>query len=78
MTAPTLLVRAGSLADDVRAEARRIDPAKVVLTLLFVVPFVLGWAAATLVRGAWLVASWTWAAVLVGWRTAYGRADGGG
>jgi len=77
MTAPTFLVRAGTLADDVRAEARRIDPAKLLLTVLFVVPFVLGWLAAVTVRACWTAVSWTWAAVVVGWRTAYGRADGG-
>lgn len=78
MSAPTILVRASTLADDVRAEARQIDPVKALLTALFVVPFVLGWLVAVLVRTVWAVVSWTWAAVVVGWRTAYGRADGGG
>jgi hypothetical protein len=78
VTAPTFLVRAGTLADDVRAEAKRIDPAKVVLTLLFAIPFVLGWLAAQTVRATWTVTSWLWAALVVGWRTAYGRADGAG
>lgn len=78
MTAPTFLVRAGTLADDVRAEAKRIDPAKVLLTVLFAVPFVLGWLAAQTVRATWTIVSWLWAAVVVGWRTAYGRADGSG
>jgi hypothetical protein len=78
MTSPTLLVRASTLADDVRAEAKRMDPAKAVLTALFVVPFLCGWLAAQTVRATWVVLSWTWAAVVVGWRTAYSRADGGG
>lgn len=78
MTSQTFLVRASTLADDVRAEAKRIDPAKALLTLLFLVPFVLGWLAAQTVRGSWTVVSWLWAAVVVGWRTAYGRADGSG
>jgi hypothetical protein len=78
MTAPTFLMRAGTLAEDVRAEAKRIDPAKVLLTLLFAVPFVLGWLAAQTVRATWIVVSWLWAAVVVGWRTAYGRTDGSG
>ena len=77
MTAPTLLVRAGAMTDQVRAEARRIDPAKVVLTALFLIPFVLGWLAAQTVRACWAVISWTWAAVVVGWRTAYGQSGGG-
>lgn len=47
-------------------QAKRIDPAKVLLTLLFVVPFLLGWIA-----GASVTAStWIYAAALVGWRTA--------
>ena len=78
MTAPTFLVRAGTLADDVRAEARRIDPAKALLTVLFAIPFALGWLAAQTVRACWTVVSWLWAAVVVGWRTAYGHADGSG
>lgn len=76
MTAPTILVRAGAMTDQVRAEARHIDPAKVVLTLLFVVPFVLGWTAAATVRVIWTTISWTWAAVIVGWRAAYGERAG--
>jgi uncharacterized membrane protein len=78
VSAPTFLMRAGAMTDQVRAEARRIDPAKIVLTVLFLVPFVVGWLAAQTVRACWAVVSWTWAALVVGWRTAYGRADGGG
>lgn len=78
MTAPTLFTRAGAFTDEVRAEASRIDPAKVVLTILFIVPFVLGWLAAQTVRATWTILSWLWAAVVVGWRTGYGRADGSG
>ena len=76
MTAPTFLVRAGILADDVRAEAKHIDPAKLLLTLLFAIPFVCGWLAAQTVWATWTVISWLWAAVVVGWRTAYGTRAG--
>lgn len=72
----TLLMRAGAITDEVRAEARSIDPVKALLTLLMVVPFVLGWLAAQTVRAAWVVLSWLWAAAVVGWRTAYGRSGG--
>jgi hypothetical protein len=78
MTTPPLFARAGSFGDQVRAEARRVDPAKALLTVLALVPFLLGWLAAQTVRAVWAVLSWTWAAVVVGWRTAYGQADGGG
>lgn len=66
----TLLMRAGAVADEVRAEAAKIDPVKVAVTLLMVVPFVLGWLAAKTVRAVWAAVSWLWAAAVVGWRTA--------
>lgn len=75
MTAPTVLF---GLADEVRAEARRIDVVKVLLTVLALLPFLLGWTAGVLVRGCWTTVLWTWAAVRVGWRTGHGRTDGGG
>lgn len=65
------------MADQVREESRQLDPAKAVLTALFLVPFVLGWLAAQTVRTCWALISWTCAAVVVGWRTAHGRTDGG-
>jgi len=65
------------MTDQVRAEARQVDLVKAILTALFLVPFVLGWLAALTVRACWAVISWTWAALVVGWRTAYGHADGG-
>lgn len=77
VTSPTMLMRAGAVTDQVRAEARRIDPTKALLTALALVPFLLGWFAAQTVRACWAVLSWTWAAVVVGWRTAYGRSGSG-
>jgi hypothetical protein len=74
MTTPTLILRASSAADDVRAQAAKADPVKTVLTLLALVPFLLGYVAALVVRTTWTVLTWTWAAVVVGWRTAYGSA----
>jgi len=68
----TLLMRAGRMADEVRAESERVDLARLLLTLLFLVPFVLGWLAAM----AWTAATWLWAAGLVGYRTARRRDDG--
>lgn len=72
MTA-AVFARAGRMAEQVREESRQLDPAKVVLTLLMVVPFALGWLAGKLARGVWLVLAWTWTALVVGWRTAQAR-----
>jgi hypothetical protein len=80
MTTPTLTLRASSLADDVRAQAAKANPVKLVFTLLALLPFVVGYVAAMIVRAVWAVLVWTWAAAVVGWRTAYGSApdDSGG
>lgn len=75
MTTATLFARAGRTADQVRAEARELDPAKVLLTILFVLPFVLGWLAGMTVRATWTVFAWTWTAMVVGFRTARPRGD---
>lgn len=65
----TLTMRAGAMADNVQTEAKQLDLAKAVLTALFLVPFVLGWLAG----GAVTAATWLWAAVVVGFRTARRR-----
>lgn len=65
--------RVGKAADEVRAEARELDPVRVLLTLLMVVPFVLGWTVAKIVRAFWFVTAFAWTAVIVGWRTARGE-----
>jgi hypothetical protein len=74
MTTPTLVLRASSVADDVRDQAAKADPAKALLTVLALVPFLLGYVAAWTVRAAWTALAWTWAAAVVGWRAAYGSA----
>jgi hypothetical protein len=80
MTTPTLTLRASSIAGDVRAQAAKANPAKLVFTLLALIPFAVGYVAAMVVRAVWAVLVWTWAAVVVGWRAAYGSApdDTGG
>lgn len=67
--------RAVRTADQVREEARRLDPAKVLLTALLLLPFALGWLAGALVRAVWAVLSTTWAALAVGFRTALGGGE---
>jgi hypothetical protein len=78
MSAPTLAMRAAVAAEQVRAEARDVDPVRVLLTVLAVVPFVLGWVAGALVRVVWALLAWSWAAAVVGWRMARGVDGGGG
>jgi hypothetical protein len=73
MTTATVFVRASRMADQVREESRRLDPVKVALTLVMVVPFVLGWTAAKVVQLAWKVLAVLWTAAVVGWRTARGE-----
>lgn len=62
--------RVSRMADQVNAESKTLDPAKVALTLLMVVPFVLGWLAGLVFRSVWTVLAWVWTAAVVGFRTA--------
>lgn len=88
MTTATLLARVSSTADQVRDEARELDPRHVALTLLFTLPFAVGWLIGAVVRalltvtrgiarGVWTVFAWTWTAMAVGFRTARPAKDGG-
>lgn len=60
------------LLDQVHAEARELRPLRVLLSIIAAVPFVLGVVVGTVVRVAWVVFAWCWAAGVVGFRT--GRA----
>jgi hypothetical protein len=62
---------------DVRAEQKRIDVAKAVLSLLLVLPFIIGWTARMLVRCVIWSMSFAAAAVKVGWRAAAPAPKGG-
>lgn len=61
-----------------RAEVARVDKVQVLLTLAIVVPFLVGWLVRKAWVAAWAIGSWLYAAVLVGWRAAAPRSDGGG
>lgn len=50
----------------ISAEARQINLAKVLLTILLTVPYVLGWVA----RKTWLFLAFLWSATKLGWRDA--------
>jgi hypothetical protein len=45
-------------------DARRLDPAKVALTILLALPFLLGLVA----RVVWLALAFLWSAALYGWQ----------
>lgn len=53
-------------AEAIRREARELDPMKVLITVLSLIPFALGWT----VRLAWVLISLLWTAGVVGWRQA--------
>lgn len=55
--------------EEIRREARALDPVKVLLTILFALPFALGW----LIGALWTVIAWAWTAGVVGFRAASGR-----
>lgn len=77
MTTATMLGRLNRTVDRIDAEARQLDPAKVALTLIALVPFLLFWLAGVAARAVWLVAAWLWTAGVVGWRSAWPpRPDG--
>ena len=65
-----VFAKAGRMADQVREESKALDPAKVLLAILFALPFALAWTARMVVRAVWTVFAWTWTAAVVGWRTA--------
>ena len=65
--------RVAKTTDRVRAEARSLDPARVLFTLLMIVPFVLGWLIGQIFKLAWAIASFAWTAGVVGFRIARGE-----
>jgi len=56
--------------DDIGETARRITPGRTVAALAGGVLFAAGWLIAVIFGGLWFVAKWSFAAALVGWKTA--------
>jgi len=50
----------------IREEAAQLDPVKVLITLVLIVPFLLGFTA----RFVWVALALCWTGVFHGWRTA--------
>lgn len=65
-----VFARAARTADQIREESRQLDPVRVLLTLAMVLPLVVGWSARKVFLVVWTCFSWTWTAVVVGWRMA--------
>lgn len=63
----------GQVLEDIQAEARTLDPVRVLLTLIAVPFFLAGWIVSKVAVVVWVALTWIWTAVLVGWRTARGQ-----
>ena len=64
------------MLDDIRTEARSLDPAKVAATV-FAFPFVaVGWLLVQASRLVFGIGAFAWSAGVVGWRLAGGSPDG--
>jgi hypothetical protein len=65
--------------DRITERARRIDPLRLLLTVLAAPLVALGWTAGKVVTVVWVVLAWSLAAVQVGWEDARspGKAGGG-
>ncbi|UJW32401.1 hypothetical protein L3Q67_01025 [Saccharothrix sp. AJ9571] len=62
-------------ASRIEEKAREFEPVRLVLTVLALPFLVLGWTAFMLWRLLRLVASWLWAAAVVGWEAASAQAS---
>lgn len=63
----------GQVLEDIQAEARTLDPVRVLLTLIAVPFVVVGWIVAKAALVLWTAFSWAWTACVVGWRAARGE-----
>ncbi len=60
--------------EQISTQARQADPVRVLLTLIAVIPFIVGWSAGK----AWLALAWLCTAVRVGWQQARQERPGEG
>ena len=58
--------------DEIGRRAAEVMPGRTLLTVLAGVLFGLGWVTAKAFGVLWLVLTWSWAAVGVGWQAAHG------
>lgn len=71
------MVALGAALSAVQAEQKRIHVGRAVLSLLLLLPFVIGWSARMVVRGVVWAVSFASAAVRVGWRAGAARTGTG-
>lgn len=55
----------------IRAEAAKLDPLKVLITLVLIVPYILGWTA----RIVWILIALLWTGGVYGWRKAQAQIE---
>lgn len=66
-------MNSSQLVERIRGQARDVHLGILLLALLGWVLFAVGWVACQAVRAVSGLAVWTWAALVVGWRTARGE-----
>jgi hypothetical protein len=62
--------------DRITAEARQIEIGRTLLTLIAVVLYAVGWLVGFVIKAAFVVVAWSFAAVKVGWNDARPRRGG--
>lgn len=58
-----------AILERIDQQAKEIDPRRVVMTLLALPLFVLGYVVASVCKVVWMVGTWMWVAMLAGWQT---------
>lgn len=66
-----------SVQDRIAYRARAVDWRKVLLTVLLILPYVLGWTARLIVRTVGWLLAFAWAAVIEGYQAAAPTPKGG-
>lgn len=59
--------------DQIREQARTLTPLRTLLTLLASVLYGIGWLAAKTLGTVWTGLTWSYAAVVVGWKSSTGK-----
>jgi hypothetical protein len=64
--------------DRIRARAADVDWPKLLLTVLLIIPFALGWTARMVVRTVGWILAFAWASVVEGYQAGAGQKPEGG
>lgn len=60
----------GRVLEDIEREARQLNPVRVLLTVIAIPFFLVGWIIGHLAKFVWVAFTWIWTATVVGWRMA--------